>query len=748
MNRPGAWLCAWIVLLALCVPAWAASPRLLFLSVDITPAAKHALIEREAANAGFSLRQIRYPLRGGTDTPVDDTTLAQALRDADLVWIDAPHVTAENRLHQLLDQPLRRAALPAARVLWIPAGEPTAADRGMGAYLQAGGAANTRAAFTLARAQLDGQSAPDVGAPQLIAQRGIYFPGAPALFDDVAAFQQWAAGQGLRGEPVALLLHRYHFVQGNTAWLDQWLAIFRRQGLLAYAAFSSQLSDRPLSALLERDGQVQARVLVNHSLLTQGANLQPLFERWGIPVLATQPYRQDDETAWSASETGLPQSDIPFYFVQPEAAGLIDPVVVVAHGQQGGQPELIERQALSVVGKTVRLITLQTKPAAQKRVVAFVYNYPPGGSNVGASFLNVPRSLARVSAGLRDAGYAVTPMDETRWISGLKPLLGAYYPGADPGALLADDHAEALPLRQYLSWFDALPPTVREPIVARWGEPAKSRYVVQHRGQAVFVIPRLTLGHLSVLPQPPREETLRQGQDPFLHRSRTPLSHHYLATYLWARQADAIIHFGTHGTQEWAPGKLRGLDVRDPAWLPLGDVPVIYPYIVDNLGEALTAKRRGRAVMVSHRTPGFGPAGFNADMARMHELMHEWETVDPGPTRQALERTLTAQFVEQQLHRDLGWTAHRIAADFSGFMEALHPYLDRLAQSAQPKGLAVFGVVPDEARRRATLLQLLRAPLIEALGEDIDEAFLIQHEGVARSRPARWLDVALTDAKA
>lgn len=730
-------------------PAWAVQ-RLLFLSVDITPAARHALIDYEGRAAGFDVRQIDVPLRAsstGRDDALADT-LRQALRESDIVWIDAPHATAEARLRQLLDPALSLAALPSDRVLWVPAGEPAPTDRSLRAFLQAGGPVNTRAAFAIAKAQVDGRPAPDVGAPQLTPQRGIHHPDAPGLFPDVTAFQRWAASQGLRGEPVVLLLHRHHFVQGNTAWIDDWLRMFRAKGLLAYAAFSGQWSDRPLSALLERDGRPQARVIVNHTLLSGGASLQPLFERWGVPVLATQPFREGAAAAWEASETGLPQSDIPFYFAQPEAAGLIDPVVVVALGAKGGVPELIERQAASVVGKAARLIALQTRAAADKRLVAFVYNYPPGGSHFGASFLNVPRSLAQVSQGLEAAGYAVTPMVEADWISRLKPLLSAYYPGADLPALLGTDQAEALPLSEYEAWFAALPARVRDPIVARWGPPSASRYVVSHQGQPVIVIPRLRAGALSVLPQPPREETLHHGQDPFQHRSQTPLSHHYLATYLWARRADALIHFGTHGTQEWAPGKLRGLDVLDPAWLPLGDVPVIYPYIVDNLGEGLTAKRRGRALLISHRTPDFGPAGFNAGMADMHERMHEWETVDPGPTRQALERRLVAQFVEHQLHRDLGWTAERITADFAGFLALLHPYLDRLAQSAQPQGLTVFGRVPDAGRRRATILQWLRAPLMEALGEDIDEAFLIDHERVATSRPARWLEVALRDAQA
>lgn len=734
-----------------------AAPTLVWISLDVTPAARTGLVEREARAAGLAFRAFDYPLRATALEPAQRRELEQALAQARLVWIDAPHASVETKLQSLLAEPLKR--LPAAaKPLWIPAGEPRADDRSLRAYLQAGGAANARIALQLARAELDGakgQVLPMPQAPQLVPQRGIYAgadaAGAPALFADAAALQRALAANG-RGErpAVALLLHRYHFVNGSTGWIDDWLARFRAQGLEAYAVFASHLAGDALAPLMEdRPGHLHARLIVNHALLPQAGAMQPLFSGWKAPLLQTLPYRAGSTADWEASETGLSQSDLPFYFAQPEGAGAIDPLVVVAHADKGRRPELIARQADAVVAKAARLIALQDKPAADKKLVAFVYNYPPGGDHFGASFLNVPRSLESTSLGLRAAGYAVEPLPEDQWIARLKPLIAAYYDGADLAGMLARDEAAALPVADYEAWFATLPRALRERITAKWGAPASSRYVVRRDGRAVFAIPRLARGHLFVLPQPPREETLHRGQDPFMHKSKTPLSHHYLATYLWARkQADALIHFGTHGTQEWAPGKLRGLDVFDEALVPLGDIPVVYPYIVDNLGEGLTAKRRGRATMVSHRTPSFAPAGFNARMAHMHELMHEWETVDAGPTRQALERQMVAQFVEHQLHRDLGWTAEQITADFSGYLELLHPYLDRLAQSAQPQGLAVFGQVPDVAARRTTILQMLRQPLIDALGEDIDEAFLIDHGKVATARPAQWLDVALRDADA
>lgn len=752
--RCGRWALAWLFMgLALGVNAQAAAPVVLWLTTDVTPAPRTAMVERLARQQGLAVRHLEYPLRGANAlTPGEAATLNTALEGAALVWVDAPHVTAQTRLERLLNQPLQDHVALAGKVVWVL--PDTGGANRIAAYLQAGGERNTAHALTLGLALIKGQPAPDLPAPQAWPSRGLYHPDAPGLFTDAQALARWQQTQpAWRDRPaVVLLVHRYHFMNGATQWIDQWLRLFSKQGLFAYAAFGQQVDAAGLSSLLEVPGpggqgtQLQAKVIVIHQLLPQGAALQSLFTRWGAPVLLTQPYRSGDTAAWAQDEGGLSQSDVPFYLAQPEGAGAVDPVMVVAHADQGRRPELIERQAQAVVAKARRLITLQTKPVADKRLVAMVYNYPPGGSNFGASFLNVPRSLEQVSSGLAQAGYATHAVPEDQWIEGLKPLLAAYYPGADLGAMLSSNQAAALPLSQYEAWWATLPAPVRQRIEAQWGPPASSRYVVSHRGQRVFVIPRLQVGQLSVLPQPPREETLHLGQNPFMHRSKTPLSHHYLAVYLWARQADALIHFGTHGTQEWAPGKARSLDVWDDALLPLGDVPVVYPYIVDNLGEALTAKRRGRAVLVSHKTPVFSPAGFEAKMAHMHELMHEWETVDAGPTRQALERQLTANFVEHQLHRDLGWTAERIAANFSGFLELLHPYLDTLAQSSQPKGLAVFGRVPEAAQRHQTILQSLRKPLIEALGEDIDEAFLIDHQSVATARPSRWLDVALVDA--
>ncbi|MDB5931535.1 MAG: cobalt chelatase, partial [Polaromonas sp.] len=394
-------------------------------------------------------------------------------------------------------------------------------------------------------------------------------------------------------------------------------------------------------------------------------------------------------------------------------------------------------------------------------VAMMVYNYPQGEGNFGASFLNVPKSLQNMLAAMKTAGYDTQTPSAEAITPQVQATLAAFYKPETLAGLPAQGLADALPLRRYLTWFRALPPETQTRIEAYWGAPETALMLRPHTAadgqtEPAFIIPRVLLGNVVVMPQPLRHEItagtaaeLRKKR--ISHRSAVPLSHSYLATYLWLRtqlQADAVVHVGTHGTLEWAPGKERGLSAQDDPLLALGDMPNIYPYIMDNLGEALTAKRRGRAVLVSHSTPMFSPAGFRPGVQEMHTLMHDWETVAPGPVKQELEGRLTAQFVENQFHRDIGWTQEKIRADFAGFMEVLHPYLDEIAQTAQPLGLAAFGEVPDAQRRFGTVMQTLRKPLIDALGEDIDEVFLLDAKTIVNSRPARWLQVALQDPQA
>jgi cobaltochelatase CobN len=753
----------WLLVAALgfLAPAQAqlAGGRVVVLSTSLVSPARVVRMEAAAREAGLPLQVVS----ASQDSP---ETLTAALEGARLLVIDAPHISVAQAAAVRFGDTILRSAAPYVLIgefALVAKGQtstaaPLAAERGVDAawaqrlreYWRFSDAANLGAAMkALAQpGKLDGL--PD---PVPLPLAGLYHPGWPRIETDIAAIERLPGSSGT----VAIAINSATVTGDDTGWLDALIASLEQRGLRAYAFYGPRQQKDLFFRMTHAGDRRVADAIVNASLVFSPNERKAELERIGVPVLQTLPSLAMDATQWAQSKDGLSQTDIAAYYSPSELAGMTDPMLVSARDAAAGTLQPLPVQIDAVADKAAALLRLQRTPAADRRVAMLVYNYPPGEANFGASFLNVPRSVSNMLAAMKSAGYRTELPGADALIAQVQATMRAYYPtgqGDELQPLLDKGLADAMPLSRYLAWFRSLPVETQRRIESYWGPPEKSTMLRPVAGEPAFVIPRVQFGNVIVLRQPPRFEPGTQvagKAEQIYHRSAVPLSHGYLATYLWLRTqfgASAVVHVGTHGTVEWSAGKERGLSVQDDPLLVLGDLPNVYPYIMDNLGEATTAKRRGRATMVSHSTPMFAPAGFRPGVQVMHERMHDWETLSPGPVKTAMERQLTAEFVEQHYDRDLNWTPARIRADFAGFIAVLHPYLDELAQTAQPLGLATFGQAPDAQRRRMTILQILGKPLVEALGEDIDEVFLIDAKSVAGSRPARWVELALTDAQA
>ncbi|MBJ2158160.1 cobaltochelatase subunit CobN [Variovorax sp. IB41] len=758
----------WLVLMALafCAQAEPDEPsRIVVLSTSLVSPARVVRLQEAAHEVGLPLQVVS----AAKDSP---EALAAALDGARLLVIDAPHISVAQAAAARFGDVISRSAIPYVLVgeFALVAKEqassaaPLAAERGVDAvwaqrlreYWRFAGTANLKSAMK-ALAQIDDVNGlpPPVPTPLL----GFYHPRWPRIESDIAAVDRLAG----TGGTVAIAINSATVTGDDTGWLDALLAALERRGLRAYAFYGPRQQKDLFFRMTHAthaagaDEHRVADVIVNAALVFTPNERKAELERIGVPVLQTLPSLAMDAAQWAASKDGLAQTDIASYYSPSELAGMTDPMLVSARDAASGTLQPLPAQIDAVAGKAAALLRLQRTPPADRRVAMLVYNYPPGEANFGASFLNVPRSVSNMLAAMQSAGYRTEIPGADALIAQVQATMKAYYPvdGGDAlQPLLGKGLADSLPLARYVAWFRSLPAETQRRIETYWGPPEKSTMLRPVAGEPAFIIPRVQFGNVVVLRQPPRFEPGTQvigKAEQVYHRSAIPLSHGYLATYLWLRTqfgASAVVHVGTHGTVEWSAGKERGLSVQDDPLLALGDLPNVYPYIMDNLGEATTAKRRGRATMVSHSTPMFAPAGFRPGVQAMHERMHDWETLSPGPVKRAMEKQLAAEFVEQRYDRDLKWTPARIRADFAGFIAVLHPYLDELAQTAQPLGLATFGQAPDAERRRMTILQILGKPLAEALGEDVDEAFLIDAKNIAASRLARWVEVAVKDADA
>jgi cobaltochelatase CobN len=758
-------LLVWLLLMALafCAHAEPDEPsRIVVLSTSLVSPARVVRLQEAAHEAGLPLQVVS----AAKDSP---EALAAALDGARLLVIDAPHISVAQAAAARFGDVVSRSAVPYVLIgefALVAKGQassaaPLAAERGVDAawaqrlraYWRFAGAANLKSAMK-ALAQIDDVNGLPPPVPTPLS--GFYHPRWPRIETGIAAVDKLPGTTGT----VAIAINSATVTGDDTGWLDTLIAALEQRGLRAYAFYGPrQQKDLFFRMTHAGDGDERrvADLIVNAALVFTPNERKAELERIGVPVLQTLPSLAMDGAQWAQSKDGLAQTDIASYYSPSELAGMTDPVLVSAREAAGGTLQPLPAQIDAVAGKAAALLRLQRTPAADRRVAMLVYNYPSGEANFGASFLNVPRSVNHMLAAMQSAGYRTQIPGADALIAQVQATMKAYYPvdGGDALQPLLDKGlADSLPLSRYVAWFRALPVETQRRIETYWGPPEKSTMLRPVAGEQAFVIPRVQFGNVVVLRQPPRFEPGTQvigKAEQVYHRSAIPLSHGYLATYLWLRTqfgASAVVHVGTHGTVEWSAGKERGLSVQDDPLLALGDLPNVYPYIMDNLGEATTAKRRGRATMVSHSTPMFAPAGFRPGVQAMHERMHDWETLSPGPVKAAMEKQLAAAFVEQHYDRDLKWTPARIRADFAGFIAVLHPYLDELAQTAQPLGLATFGQAPDAERRRMTILQILGKPLAEALGDDVDEAFLVDAKNIAASRLARWVEVAVKDADA
>jgi len=725
------------LLLSLVMPAHAAAPRVHILTSSPVPAGKFAPLREMATARGIAL-DARYLER----MPPHD--VAPFLASADLLILDAPRDHIVTAMLDKLGPLWRDSTVP--RLLFVTGRrESHGIDDGLAGALHAyyvnGGRANFDAMMrTLAARHFHLADDNDIPAPVFFPKAAYYHPRLPDVIttDPAAAL----AVSGKEGEPVIGVAIHQAYVSGlDSAFIDDLIGRLEARGARALAFYGPMLDGDGVLRMAKPAGKRWVDVLINGQIMLNPYGRKAEFEALGVPVLQVMPYRKGDAQAWQDDPHGISLTDTPFYLVQPELAGVVDPLLAAATDRTDGAIRAIPAQLDALANKALAYARLQRTPNADKRVAILFYNYPAGEKNLSASFLNLPKSLAGTLAALRAAGYATDDADEATLQRELGDLLAPFYRPDRAAALLDAGHAAWMPMGDYRQWYASLPAPLRAEVEARWGQPEQSSMATVRNGEAGFIIPRLSRGNVMLMPVPPRGERSASDEKALYHSTSTPLNHFYLAAYLWARTGrDALVHFGTHGTQEWTPGKERALAVTDSPYLVLGDVPVVYPYIMDDVGEAIQAKRRGRAVIVGHQTPPFRPAGLHTDLTALHDQLHAWLQQDDGAVKDAQRAGILARSASLHVLEDMGWTADRARADFAGYLDALHTHLHDLGTTLQPYGLHTFGQSQEPGLRLFTAMAMLGPDwLRRVFPDEPEELFAADYAQLAQSPPYAML---------
>ncbi|TMM36309.1 MAG: cobaltochelatase subunit CobN [Actinobacteria bacterium] len=539
----------------------------------------------------------------------------------------------------------------------------------------------------------------------------------PASMPVYGVHGSWAADPGR--PTVGIVFYRAHALSGNTGFVDALCSAVEAAGanpLPVYAA-SLRAVDDGLTALLRRCDALVVTVLAAGGTRPADAAAGGDEDTWSVETLAALdvPVVQglcltSSRAAWLASTAALTPMDAAMQVAIPEFDGrLVSVPFSFKETGPDGVPVYVAdpERAARVAGIALGYARLRRIPNQDKRLAIVLSSYPTRHSRVGnAVGLDTPASAVALLGALREAGYAVGgyPEDGDALIH---RLIAA---GGHDVEWLTEEQLAAAPIRVpgslYRSWFASLPASLREAMTRAWGPPPGALYV---DGDDI-VLAGLRFGNVTLMIQPPRGF----GENPvaIYHDPDLPPSHHYLAAYRWlAGTVDAVVHLGKHGTLEWLPGKGLGLSADCAPDAVLGDLPLVYPFIVNDPGEGTQAKRRGHATIVDHLVPPMARAETYGEMAKLEQLLDEYATVaalDPAKLP-AVRAQIWSLIEAAELHRDLHVAAQPGDIEFDDFVLHVDGYLCEVKDSLIRDGLHILGGAPVGEARVNLVLAVLRA---------------------------------------
>jgi cobaltochelatase CobN len=545
-------------------------------------------------------------------------------------------------------------------------------------------------------------------------------------FAPAAETPQWgvlereAAGQGR--ETVAVLYYRAHHMAGNTAFVEALCQAIEAKGGRALPIFTASLRTAPadLLAELRKADALVVTVLAAGGTRPATASAGGDDEAWDVGVLADLdvPILQglcltSSRAAWEASDDGLTPLDAATQVAIPEFDGRIItvPFSFKEIDEDGLSVYVADpERALRVAGIAVAHARLRHVPPAERRIALMLSAYPTKHSRIGnAVGLDTPASTVALIKAFKERGYQVGSFSDYDGDGLIHTLIAAG--GQDPDWLTEDQLSEnkvRISGAVYESWFATLPDDFRESVVQHWGPPPGELYT----DGGDIVLAALRDENIVVMVQPPRGF----GANPvaIYHDPDLPPSHHYLAAYRWLADvfgAHAVVHVGKHGNLEWLPGKNVGMSASDGTDAALGDLPLIYPFLVNDPGEGTQAKRRAHATLVDHLIPPMARAESYGDIARLEQLLDEHANIaalDPAKLP-AIRAQIWTLIQAAKMDHDLGQANRPDDEEFDDFIMHIDGWLCEVKDVQIRDGLHVLGAAPAGEARINLVLAMLRA---------------------------------------
>ncbi len=624
---------------------------------------------------------------------------------------------------------------------------------GLLAYFREGGPANMQALIgRLAR--LAGHEAA-LAEPAPVPKAGYYLPGKGIV--DLADIQLICSENAA---VVPVLFYRSMLLAADVAPVDTLCAGLAARGIVATPIFVASLKDKESLAFVETAFKdLSPALIITTTAFSSGAEpgKETLFDRAGVPVMQAI-VATTRRQAWANNQRGLAPADLAMHVVLPELDGRIHAGTIAFKAEGNGDDQLGFRAYLNrpepdrieqLATRVTNFIRLQRTPRAERKILVLIPDYPAAAGRTGyAVGLDVPASVLAMLEDLKAEGYRVEDVPES------------------PAALLKilDRCEEGLPVADYVAFARELPQTARVTIEAAWGSvnisncPSPLSSPREERGEGdtgvaaspfspltgtrcrqadegqlsqiedesftdpeiekgIFPFRAATFGNVTVALAPDRGRSVDRRAD--YHDPTIPPCHALVAFGMWLQKTlgcHAIIHVGAHGTLEWLPGKTVALSRDCFPEIVTGSLPVVYPFIVSNPGEAAQAKRRIAAVTLGHLPPPLTEAGLDKYQRALERLVDEYVQADglDRRRRDRLARLIVDKARETGLATEAG-VGNDETPDTA--LQRIDAWLCDLKDFAIKDGLHIYGRAlddePDPMRRESASCE--REALVAAL---------------------------------
>ncbi len=532
------------------------------------------------------------------------------------------------------------------------------------------------------------------------------------------------------GPTIAVLYYRAQQLAGNTAYIEALCDAIEAQGgrpLPVYCA-SLRNAEPELLKLLQSADALITTVLAAGAAAPAAVGAGGDDDSWNVAHLAALdvPILQglcltSSRAQWSDGDDGMSPLDVATQVAVPEFDGRVItvPFSFKEIDSEGLISYVADRERCArVAGIALGHARLRRTAVHDKRVAVVFSAYPTKHARIGnAVGLDTPASAVALLRAMREAGYDIGDVPGVEAHDGDALIHALIERGGQDPDWLTEGQLAGNPIRmsagEYRAWFTTLPAELTDAVVEHWGPPPGELFVDRTRDpDGDIVIAAIQTGNIVLMVQPPRGF----GENPvaIYHDPDLPPSHHYLAAYRWIDSgfgAHAVVHLGKHGNLEWLPGKTLGMSAACGTDAALGDLPLIYPFLVNDPGEGTQAKRRAHATLVDHLIPPMARAESYGDIARLEQLLDEHANVsalDPNKLPAVRQQIWTLMRAAKMDH-DLGLEERPDEDSFDDMLLHVDGWLCEIKDVQIRDGLHILGAPPVDDAELDLVLAILRA---------------------------------------